>query len=329
MWGSTYLAQRVAVSTFTPLQMAGLRFTLAGALLTFLLVVRGARLPTRVEWRNAALSATPLMVFGMGTAAYALRRVPSGLGALVFGAVPIFTVLFSRALGRKLSVTEGVGLIVGIAGVSCVSLRGGLASDPRGAGLLLVAACFYALGCLLTARLRLAAGAMGSASQMLFAGVVLVGASVVLGETWLPPSRSSLFAFGYLVVLGSMVAYTALGYLLRTVRPALATSYAFVNPIVALALGRSLADEPLTRADVGGLCLVLVAVALISRAKKEAHAPAAKVSPADPSPADRHSSGGLPGAEMCAAPTSRHAGPAPCGAPASVHASPSQSASCE
>ncbi len=329
VWGSTYLAQRVAVSTFTPLQMAGLRFTLAGALLLLLLVVRGAKLPTRTEWWNAAVSATPLMVFGMGTAAYALKRVPSGLGALVFGAVPIFTSLFSRLLGRKLSLTECGGLLVGITGVGCVSLRGGLASDPFGAGLLLVSACFYALGCLLTARVRLAPGAMGAASQMLFAGAVLVLASLTLGESWARPSRSSLFAFGYLVVLGSMVAYTALGYLLRTVRPALATSYAFVNPIVALALGRWLANEPLGRADVIGLSLVLVAVALISRARKEAPVPEKPLSPADRLPDAPRSSGALPDAGMSGAPTPRHAGLAQCAAQASVPASLSQSASCE
>jgi drug/metabolite transporter (DMT)-like permease len=267
VWGSTYLAQRVAVSTFTPLQMAGLRFTLAGGLLMLMLVARGKKVPTRAEWQGAVLSATPLMVFGMGTAAYAVRRVPSGLGALVFGAVPIFTSIFSRVLGRKLSLTEVLGLAVGIGGVACVSLRGGLRNDPLGAGLLLLAASFYALGCLLTARMKLAPGAMGTASQMLFAGVVLTGASLVLGETWVAPTRASLFSFVYLVVAGSMVAYTALGYLLRTVRPALATSYAFMNPIVALALGRTIANEPLGRADVAGLLLVLVAVGLIARGR--------------------------------------------------------------
>lgn len=269
------------------------------------------------------------MVFGMGTAAYALKRVPSGLGALVFGAVPIFTSLFSRVLGRKLSVMECVGLAIGIAGVGCVSLRGGLADNPFGAGLLLVSASFYALGCLLTARLRLAAGAMGTASQMLFAGVVLLAASAALGESWERPSRSSLFAFGYLVVFGSMIAYTALGYLLRTVRPALATSYAFVNPIVALALGRGMANEPLTRADVIGLSLVLFAVALIARGKRapaeERPEPPLASTPADPLLDDRRSSGDLPAAETCAAPTSRRVDLAQSVAPASL----SPSASCE
>jgi len=326
VWGSTYLAQRVAVSTFTPLQMAGLRFFLAGGLLTLLLLLRGAKLPTKSEWINAALSAAPLMVFGMGTAAYALKRVPSGLGALVFGAVPIFTSLFGRVLGRKLSTQECVGLGVGIVGVACVSLRGGLASDPFGAGLLLISASFYALGCLLTARLRLASGAMGSASQMVFSGALLLTVSFVLREPWAAPSKKSLFAFGYLVVLGSMVAYSALGYLLKTVRPALATSYAFVNPIVALGLGRLLADEPLRRADIMGLSLVLVAVALISRGKREVvPPPTTTVTPEDPMPAVPSSSGDLQAAGTFAAPTSRRAGLVQSAAPASL----SQSSSCE
>ncbi len=127
------------------------------------------------------------------------------------------------------------------------------------------------------------------------------------------------FAFAYLVVLGSMVAYTALGYLLRTVRPALATSYAFVNPIVALALGRALASEPLTRPDVIGLSLVLVAVALISRGKSDT------ISREDPSRAVPRSSAAPPAAGTYDAPTTPHAGRAQSAAPASL----SQSASCE
>ena len=293
VWGSTYLAQRIAVSTFAPLQMVGVRFLVAGGLLFGLLRARGEKGPTRMEWRNAAISATPLMLFGMGTAAFALRRVPSGLAALVFAAVPLFASVFSRAFGRRLLATEIAGLGLGIMGVGCVSLRGGLAADPLGAGLLIFAAASYAFGCVLTARMPIAKGAMGTASQMVFAGVALTIASLVHGDHWVVPTRGSLLSLAYLIVLGSMVAYTALGYLLRSARPALATSYAFVNPIVALGLGHVLAAEPIAKADLVGLLFVLAAVATVSLRSR--------ATPLDRSRDARHSSDGLRGAEITVA----------------------------
>jgi drug/metabolite transporter (DMT)-like permease len=264
VWGSTYLAQRVAVSTFGPLQMAGLRFVVAGGLLYAVLRARGVPAPTRDERRAVVLSAIPLLVTGMGAAAVGIKRVPSGLAALVFGSVPLWTSLIDWLWGGKLRRAEVVGLAVGFAGVALVSVRGGLAADPLGALILLGAAASYALGCVGTRRLGIPRGILGTAAQMLFGGVALLAGSVVRGEPFVAPTARSLGALVYLVVLGSLLAYVAFGYLLRTVRPALATSYAFVNPIVALALGAALAGERFTTADVLGLGLVLAAVSLVA-----------------------------------------------------------------
>ena len=283
VWGSTYLAQRVAVSSFAPLQMAGLRFLVAGGLLYGFLRARGTPAPTSKEWRAVVLSAVPLLVTGMGAAAVGIKRVPSGLAALVFGSVPLWTSLIDRLWGGKLRRSEIAGLAIGFAGVALVSLRGGLAADPIGALILLGAASSYALGCVATRRLGLPAGIMGTAAQMLTGGALLAGISVASGEPLVAPSARALGAMAYLVVLGSLLAYVAFGYLLRTVRPALATSYAFVNPIVALALGAALAGERFTRADLGGLALVLCAVGLVAAgARRGAPSvePAAAASPA-------------------------------------------------
>jgi len=207
----------------------------------------------------------------MGTAAVALGRVPSGLAALVFGSVPLWTALFDRLSGGRLRGLEVAGLGLGFSGVLLVSLRGALRAEPAFAALLLGAAASYALGCVLTRRLSLAKGIMGTASQMLVGGALLMIASLARGERLSTPSPRGLFALLYLVVLGSLVAYTAFGWLLRNTRPVLATSYAYVNPLIALALGATLGGERFTRADLAGLALVLLAdalVALAGRAKE-------------------------------------------------------------
>lgn len=264
VWGSTYLAQKVAMTSLAPLQMAAARFTVAGLLLVVALRARGAPWPTSRGWRAAALSGVPLLVTGMGLAAMGLRRVPTGLAALVFGAVPLWTCLLDGPWGGRPRAAELAGLACGLAGVALVSLRGGLAAEPVGALMLVAATVSYAVGGVATRRLPLAAGAMGTASQLLVAGPLLALLSVALREPAPAPSLRALGALAYLVVFGTLAAYVALGFLLRAVRPALATSYAFVNPIVALSLGASLAGEALTRADLAGLALVLAAVGLVA-----------------------------------------------------------------
>ena len=265
VWGSTYLAQRVAVRSFAPFQMAALRFLVAGAVLYAVARVRGAAAPTRAAWRAAAVSALPLMVTGMGLAAVGLSRVPSGLAALVFGSVPLWAALFDALWGGRLGKLELAGLGLGFAGVATVSLRGALRADPLGAGILVCAAASYGLGCVATRRQPLAPGVVGTASQMLVGGAMLTVVSLALGEPWLrAPSPSSALSLAYLVVFGSLVAYSAFGWLMKNARPALATSYAYVNPVVALAIGVALGGERVGETDLVGLALVLGAVALVA-----------------------------------------------------------------
>jgi len=268
---STYLAQRIAVTGFPPLRMVGLRFAVSGALLYAVARARGARTPSPGEWAAAALSSVPLLVMGMGGIAIAVQRMPSGLAALVFGSVPLWTALFDRLWGGRLSRAEIAGLLVGAAGVAVASLRGALRADPAVAVILLVAAAGHALGFVLTRRLRLPAGILGTATQILCGGTLLLVASVARGERSSPdgPGAGSLFALGYLIVFGSMLVYSALGYLLRNARPALASSHAYVNPLVALVLGATLGGERFTLADVLGLGLVLGAVALVALGARE------------------------------------------------------------
>ena len=268
VWGSTYLAQRIAVAEMPPLQMAALRFLISGALLFGGLRAAGVPAPSRRAWIAAAVSAVPLMVTGMGAAAVALTRVPSGLAALVFGSVPLWTALFERLAGGRLRRLEVAGLGLGFAGVVLVASRGALRAEPEGAALIVFAAASYALGCAVTRRAPIAPGVMGTASQMLAGGAILAVASLARGERLALPGARAAAALAYLIVLGSLLAYSAFGWLLKNARPTLATSYAYVNPVVAMALGAALGGERLDRVGGAGLALVLGAVALVSLSQR-------------------------------------------------------------
>jgi drug/metabolite transporter (DMT)-like permease len=278
---STFLAQRIAVTGFPPLRMVGLRFAVSGALLYAGVRARGAGAPSAREWGAAALSAIPLLVLGLGGIAIAVQRMPSGLAALMFGSVPLWTALFDRLWGGRLARAEIAGLLVGAAGVALVSLRGALRADPAVATILVAAAAAHALGFVLTRRLRLPAGILGTATQILSGGVLLLVVSVASGErsSAAAPGVGSVLALGYLVVFGSMLVYSALGYLLRNARPALASSHAYVNPLVAVVLGATLGGERFARADVLGLGLVLAAVALVAQGARERDGAARSRSP--------------------------------------------------
>jgi drug/metabolite transporter (DMT)-like permease len=190
----------------------------------------------------------------------------------VFGSVPLWTSIFDALLGGKIRRVEIGGLVLGLAGVLVVSTRGALRADPIGAVMIVGAAASYSLGCVATRRMKLPRGVLGTAAQMTAGGAMLLVASAARGEPLVVPSGGSIAALAYLVVFGSMLAYSAFGYLLRNARPALATSYAYVNPIIALALGVALAGERVTRADLVGLALVLAAVALVALGSRPSRA---------------------------------------------------------
>jgi drug/metabolite transporter (DMT)-like permease len=263
VWGSTYLAQRIAIVDFGALRMAGLRFAVAGAILYGWQRGRGAHSLTFAGWKAAALAGGPLMVLGMGGAAVALERAPSGAAALLFATVPLWTSLFDRFFGGRLRRLELVGLALGPAGVALVAARGALRADPWVATLLVGSAAAYALGCVFRKRCGVPRGPMGMAMMMLVAAPVLLIGGALRGET-LVPTWGGTLALVYLIGPGTIAGYTALGFLLENARPALATSYAYVNPVVALWLGALLGAERFGAADIGALGLVLTAVTVVA-----------------------------------------------------------------
>ena len=264
LWGSTVLGMKFAIASYPPFMMASLRFLLAGGLLYVVLWIRGEPHPTLAQWGGAAIVGTLLLSVGNAGVAYAEQWVDSGAAAMVIATVPIWVVLFSGFLGEWPHKWEWLGIVLGLLGVVILNLDGNMRANPLGAVILFIAAISWALGSVWGKRLPLPEGAMSSAAQMLAGGAVLAVVSAAQGErlTALPTLHATL-ALAYLVVFGSFVAYSAYLYLLHTVRPALATSYAFVNPLVALALGAWLADERIGLYEILAMAIILLGVMLV------------------------------------------------------------------
>lgn len=269
LWGGTYLGMRVALEGFPPLFVAGFRQLLAGIILYVFLRSRGAPNPTRAQWLGAAIVGGLLLLIGNGGVVFAEQWVATGLAALALGAIPLWAALFSGLFGRWPRPIEWCGLAIGFAGLVLLNLENGLHSNPLGAIVLLIAPISWALGSILSQHLPSPKGLMASAAQMLAGGVMLFVVGSLLGERMTAfPGPRPLIAMAYLVIGGSLVGFTAYGYLLRNTRPALATSYAYVNPLVAVGLGVALAGEQITLTGVLAMLTILSGVVLVTMGKE-------------------------------------------------------------
>lgn len=269
IWGSTYLAIRIGLHSYPPFLMAGLRFLGAGSVLYAVLRWRGMAAPTRTQWFNAAITGTLLLGMGNGLVCYAEQSVASGLAAVAVASMPLFAAVFGGLYGHWPRRMEWLGLGVGFAGVVLLNLGGGMAGATLGAIALIVAAAAWAFGSVWSRRREMPPAAMNTAAQMLTGGAILfVGA--LLGGERLPaaPAASATLAVVYLGVFGSIVAFSAYLYLLNTVRPALATSYAYVNPPVAVLLGALFAGETVHALDLAAMAVILAGVGLIALARE-------------------------------------------------------------
>ncbi len=287
IWGSTYLGMHIALETLPPFFMGGSRFVLAGGLLFGALRLRGEALPSRKQWAGAALVGVLLLACGNGFLAIGQQRkwVSSGVAAVVVTTMPLWVAVLgsaSAALARRAgrdgssaapSRGEWLGLLVGFTGAALLHLGGALGGSGGGILLVLLSPFAWALGSLLSRSLDLPKGLMASAAQMIAGGVFMLSAAPLLGET-IPqaPSARSLAALAYLTVFGSIVAFSAYGYLIRTTRPAIATSYAYVNPLVAIALGIWLGGEKASATTWLAALIVISGVVIVtaSRARPKA-----------------------------------------------------------
>jgi drug/metabolite transporter (DMT)-like permease len=263
-WGSGFLAIRVGLEGFPPLFFMAGRFLIAGTLLLALLTARGTPLPTASQWPSVCLEALLLMVGGGGGVACAQLSVGSGIAAVGIATVPIWVSLFAGLFGQWPGRLEWSGIALGFTGVLLLGLQGSLRADPRGALLLLVSSLTWALGSVLSRRLSLPRGAMAAASEMTVGGLMLLALGILAGERFqgVPPFRPVL-ALLYFSLAGSLVAFSAYIYLLQNVRPALATSYTYINPAIALGLGMLFAGERIDRTEVAAVACILCGVAVI------------------------------------------------------------------
>ncbi len=265
IWGSTYLGMRFALESFPPFLMAGIRFVIAGTLLYTFLRIRGTPAPTRKQILGSAIIGILLLAGGNGGVSFAEQWVSSGLAAVGIAAVPLWAALFIGLMGRWPKRIEWWGLGLGFVGVILLNLTNGVWANPIGAVALLLAPICWALGSALSSRVTLPAGLMASAVQMVMGGVFLLALGLLLGERMrgIPTVQASL-SMVFLIFFGSLIAFSAYGYLLRNVRPALATSYAYVNPAVAVGLGVVFAGEHITLIGVLAMAVILVGVGLVS-----------------------------------------------------------------
>ena len=264
IWGSTYLAIRFAIESFPTFTMVGTRFTIAGAILYAVMRYFGSPNPTLKEWRGAAIVGLLLPVLGNGTVTHVQHHISSSVVALSIATAPIWMAIFSSFWGHKISRREWLGIAVGFVGIALLNLGGSFKGDAASALLLMFAAASWSFGSVWGKHLPMPQGLMGAACQMLCGGIIALLLSVFFGETWPAHiSQKSWLAMLFLVVLGSMVAYSAFQYLLKTVRPLVASSNTFVNPIVAFVVGIWLAGEAVTANEYVALAVILVGVYLI------------------------------------------------------------------
>ena len=269
LWGSTYLGIRLAVDTIPPFSMAGSRAIAAGAILYARW--RGAAKPEFAHWRGAAIVGGLLLLGGNGLLSWAQQRVPSGVSALVIGSVPLWMILLEWLWHRGPRPTLGIvsGLIVGFAGLGFLVGPGrrssGAVINLSDAAVLLLAAFLWAAGSLYSRRARLPSSQLQAAAmEMLTGGALLMLAGGVTGE-WIRfapahVSAHSWVAWIYLVTFGSLIGFTAYVWLLQVASPAHVSTYAYVNPVVAVFLGWALAGEQVTSRTLLAAAAIILAV---------------------------------------------------------------------
>jgi len=265
IWGSTYLAIKFALVSFPPFLGMGSRFVVAGLVLFAWMAWRGAPMPTLRQWRNALLVGALMLGGGMGCTAYAELTVGSGLVVAFIAVVPMMIALANLAFGIRPGRLELTGIAVGLGGVLMLTQGAGFQASPWGLAAVAFACASWSVGSVLSQhRFPLAPGAMGFASEMLCGGVVLMAVSWLRGEApqW-PPEPSAVAAWAYLVVAGSLIAFNAYMLLLQHASAGLASSYTFVNPVIAMLLGIAIGGEHVSGYEWAAVAVVLAGVVLL------------------------------------------------------------------
>lgn len=266
VWGTTYFAIRVALEGFAPFWQMASRFLVAGGLLFAFLVARGVARPTLRQWRDSTVVGALMLGGGMGLVATGQQWISSGATTVLIAVMPVWLTLWQGLFGRWPGRRDWLGIAIGTAGVAVLASGAEFRASPAGLAAIVGATLCWSLGSVLSTRLDVPKGPMGFAAEMLGGSLVLLASSAALGEAWTmpwdaPPRASA--AWAYLVVAGSLVAFSAYMYLVARVRPALAGSYAYVNPAVALVVGAVLGGEAVAPQTLLALPVILAAVAIL------------------------------------------------------------------
>jgi drug/metabolite transporter (DMT)-like permease len=276
IWGSTYLGIRLAIASIPPFFMAGTRYLAAGGVMFLFAWVRGAKLPSLIEWRDALIVGGCLLLVGNGGVTFAEQYVPSGTAALLVATVPVFLTIFAwiTRVGPRPGWMICLALLLGLLGVSILARPSGPLSTGdqfnwyAGIIVLVIAAPVWAGASLYSRKAaRPSSAIVGVGIQMICGGVLMLVVSISTGEAtrfdWSRVSVQSAFAWVYLVAFGSIIAFTAYIWLVRVCSPALVGTYAFVNPVVAVFLGWAIAGENLDNRTISGAAVIIVAVVII------------------------------------------------------------------
>ena len=280
IWGSTYLSIHVALETMPPFLMAGTRFILAGSLLFAWAVARGHARPKRIHWRSALIIGGLLLLGGNGGVSYALQTVPSGTVALLVATIPLWMVLIQwlRPGGKRPGSLVFVGLLLGFVGIAILigpqEITGGGQVPIAGALIIIVATLSWATGSIFSRSAEQADSPLiATAMEMLAGGALLLLAGTIAGE-WsqldlAQISSRSIVALIYLIFFGSIIAFTSYIWLLKVSNPARVSTYAFVNPVVAVFLGWIILDEAITIGTLAAAAIIISAVVLITIARAD------------------------------------------------------------
>lgn len=286
IWGSTYLAIRYAVETIPPLVAAGIRHSIAGAIMLTWAWWRGFR-PTRQQWFAGFVLGTFFFLIGHGTLHWAEQYVGSGLAALLIATEPMFILVLAWMMGRqKISLLSELGLGLGVVGVAMLT---GVELTVKGSSLwglmaVLLGSLSWSFGVVISPRLKLPADALGRTALPTICGAaMLLIAAGITGEFqqthWSSITLRSVFGLGYLITFGSVIAFTSYTWLLQRVPPALVATHTYANPIVAVILGWLLAHEPLSLRVVLASLAILGAIVLIRRGEQAAQVKAVEAVP--------------------------------------------------
>jgi drug/metabolite transporter (DMT)-like permease len=281
VWGSTFLAIRVGVHEVPPFLLAGIRFFVSGIVLYGWMRFKGAPPPSRTEWASATLLGTLIFLVDYGCLFWAEQRVPSGIAAVVLATIPVFITLLEISFlhTQRLTVRLGLALLAGLCGVAVLTLPsfsfGEVPINRAGALALLVASFTWSVATILTRRLTLPSSKpMSAAAQMLTGGAQLFVLAALSGEFagfhLQAVSAKAWFALLYLMVAGSIVGFTAYVWLLHHESPTKVGTYAYVNPVVAVALGYFAGGEAVGPRTLLGALLVLISVITITTTPRKA-----------------------------------------------------------